>query len=286
MKLEVVDILSIASGRDNEDRAGAAPPLAWVIDGATDVLPEPLTRGPTDAAWFAGAMQEAMTSVAATPPPSLIDLPQIIADRLGPLFKAAAKRAIIGPDEQPSAAAIVVRCTGDNELEYVSLGDCALMLDSNGEMTKIGVDDEQAGDRWVADALRGQAIDATTQQAPLTRAGLLPRLRAQRALMNTTAGYGIFSVTAPPRAMIKHGLLPVSPGDRILLASDGLMRLVDVFRTYDADRLFAAAWSEGLAPLFEELRALERLDANCSRYPRAKTSDDTTAMLLRVTASA
>jgi hypothetical protein len=61
------------------------------------------------------------------------------------------------------------------------------------------------------------------------------------------------------------------------------MRLVDVFKRYDARRLFAAAWAGGLAPLFDELRGMEREDADCTRHPRAKPSDDTTAVLLRVT---
>jgi hypothetical protein len=50
--------------------------------------------------------------------------------------------------------------------------------------------------------------------------------------------------------------------------------------------LFAAAWADGLAPLFNELRSLESQDADCRHYPRAKVSDDTTAVLLTVTGSA
>lgn len=282
MKLEVVDVLSIASGHANEDRAGAAPPFAWVIDGATDVLPEPLTRAPSDAAWFAAAMDGMVRGLAAAPPATLIDLPRLVAERIAPRFAAEARRPARGADEHPSASAIVIRCTGDS-LEYVSLGDCVLVVE-NGTLTKIGVAEEEAGDRWVADALRGHAREPGTTHAPLTRADLLPRLRAQRARMNTPSGYGIFSLTAPPGTMIRHGALPIAAGTRILLATDGLTRLVDVFRRYDIDRLWAAAWSGGLLPLVGELRTLETDDADCTRFPRAKVSDDTTALLLHVRA--
>jgi hypothetical protein len=284
MTFDVADILSIASGRDNEDRAGVASELAWVIDGATDVIPEPLTRATSDAAWFAAAMHDMLDRLDTDTPPSLAELPGLVADRLAPQFVSATSRPAAGREEHPSAAAIVIRRLTPGRLEFVSLGDCALIVESEGRMTKIGVSEDDAGDRWVADALTGKSQDAAIPGAPLTRIDLWPILRAKRARMNTPAGYGIFSVTPPPREMIRHGTLEVSPASRILLATDGLLRLVDVFGTYDIERLFAAAWANGLAPLFDELRALETADADCTRFPRAKTSDDTTALLLRVSA--
>lgn len=54
MPFVIIDCLSSASGRVNEDRAGAANDLAWVIDGATDVVDRPLTGATTDADWIAG----------------------------------------------------------------------------------------------------------------------------------------------------------------------------------------------------------------------------------------
>jgi hypothetical protein len=286
MTLDIVDLRSIASGRENEDRAGVEPPLAWVIDGATDVLLEPLTHAPTDAAWFAAAMHDTVRGMAATPLPSLVDLPQIVANHLAPSFAAQAKRPPTGPEEHPSASAIVIRRIQAGDLEFVSLGDCTLIIEKDGRFTQIGVDEEDAGDQWVVDALKGNSKDPASQPKPMTRADLLPYLRAQRGRMNTPSGYGIFSITASPRSLIRHGTLPISDGARILLASDGLMRLVDVFRCYDTKRLFDAAWSDGLAPLFDELRALEAEDSDCTRFPRAKTSDDTTALLLRAGATA
>jgi hypothetical protein len=228
-------------------------------------------------------MDETVRDIATSPPRSLIELPKLVADRLAPRFDAECRRPPVGRDEHPSASAIVIRCTDAGDIEYVSLGDCTLIVETDGTFAFVGVDEAEAGDRWVADALRGQALDDTTREAPLTRADLLPRLRKQRGFMNTPSGYGIFSITAPQVSAIRHGTLPIKDLSRILLASDGLMRLVDVFRLYDAKRLFAAAWANGLAPLFDELRAIENQDADCGHYPRAKVSDDATAVLLRVT---
>jgi len=282
MILETVEVVSIASGRDNEDRAGAEHALAWVIDGATDVLPEPLTRAPSDAVWFAKATHEALRALATAPPSSLIDVPQLVADRTAPRFLAEARHPPRDPGEQPSAAAIVVRTTQAGTLEFITLGDCVMIVESAGALTRIGVDEENAGDRWVADALRGTTVTGE----PLTRTDLLPRLRAQRTAMNAPGGYAIFSITAPPRAMIRHGELPLAEGARILLATDGLTRLIEVFRRYDTEAFWNAAWTRGLADLAAELRTLEAADFACTHFPRAKTCDDATGMLLRVTGQA
>src|SRR5688572_6432772 len=109
MGLKVEHILSIASGDENEDRAGAEPPFAWVIDGATDVLPEKLTSARSDASWFAAAMHDTVRGLATTPPSSLIDIPEIVADSLAPRFAADSRRAATDASEHPSASAIVVR---------------------------------------------------------------------------------------------------------------------------------------------------------------------------------
>jgi hypothetical protein len=67
----------------------------------------------------------------------------------------------------------------------------------------------------------------------------------------------------------------------VLLATDGLMRLVEVYGAYDADGLVAAAADKGLAALLRELRGIEAADAGCARFPRIKPSDDATGVLLR-----
>ena len=279
MELEAVEVKSIASGAHNEDRAGVAFSYAWVIDGATDVLPEPLTDGPTDAAWFADAMQDAIARTVASTAVDLRAAPEIIAHDIAPRFVSAARRPAAHRGEHPSASAIILRAH-QHGIEYVSLGDCTLMIEQDDTLAFVGVDADQAGDRWVVDALRGNTGKEATA-APLSRADLLPQLRAQRQRMNTPGGYGIFSITAPPSEMIGHGTFEVRDDARILLASDGIMRLCDVFHRYDAQSLFEAAWTHGLAPLLTELRALEAADDDCRRFPRAKTSDDATALLLR-----
>jgi hypothetical protein len=82
MPFVMVDCQTLASGEVNEDRAGAVNDLAWVIDGATDVVETPLTRARRDADWIAGRLDAALRDIAASAPIDLSALPSLTASRL------------------------------------------------------------------------------------------------------------------------------------------------------------------------------------------------------------
>ena len=101
--------------------------------------------------------------------------------------------------------------------------------------------------------------------------------------MNEPTGYGVFSLTPTPMRFVRTGQVVMQEGGHVLLATDGLMRLVDVFGCYNARNLLDAAVSNGLEALLRELRGIETSDADGHRYPRAKAYDDATGLLLRWT---
>lgn len=281
-KLSLVEARSDAAGEANEDRVGVAGALAWVIDGATDVLERKLTHAPTDAAWFAEAMHTALIAAAPVLGADLRDVPAWLAKELADKFQNEALRRPAGPEEYPSASAIIVRANTAG-LEYVTLGDCAILAEADdGTLIHIGDDAEKAGDQWVVEAIKQQLAEAPSQNSVPARDILWPKLRRARALMNTIDGYGVFSIVAPPANFVRSGTLALRPGARVLLASDGLMRLVDVFRTHTHRSLFDDAWSSGLTSLVADLRAMEHADSMCIRAHRAKVHDDATGLLMRV----
>ncbi len=283
MTLKLIDLQSWPSGTLNEDRANANGDWAWVIDGATDVLEQRLTPGPSDAAWFAAALDDEIGKLAGNAPLDMSELPRLLAPSLHARFTEVAVRQTYERSEHPSAAGLITRLNGTS-LDYLALGDCSLLVLGKERLQVAGVDEAAAGDTWVADALR--TIHATQPEVSSgeARASLWPKLRAKRARMNVAGGYGIFSITPPPAEFVKTGTLTMDRPCHILLASDGLMRLVDVFRCYSARQLMGAAIARGLASLLTELRELEAANSDYRRYPRAKTSDDATGMLLEVTA--
>ncbi len=294
MRLAVIDSLSMAGNTCNEDRLGIEGACAWIIDGATDVLELPLLPGPSDAAWFADALHGAIARHAARThvPSSAPDLDALllavtadVAERFG----MAAARPPSFRHEKPSAAGIVA-CFSEDRVHALSLGDCTLArFRSDGGLDDLfrahGVRDADEDLRAAVASLQAadpEPVDPPKATLKGIRAGLMPRLRAARDLMNTPEGYGVFSIDPPPAALRATADLPVSRGDRFLLATDGFMRLVDVYGAYGWDAFGPALEHKGLCRLAVELRDIETADAHGTRHPRAKSRDDATAMILEV----
>jgi hypothetical protein len=279
MPLVIIDCLTLASGRVNEDRAGAAHNFVWVIDGATDVVARPLTGATTDADWFAQHLDAALAALSASPPADLSQLPDLTAAQLAAEFASAARRAPIDKTEHPSASAIVVRACGIG-IDYVSAGDCTLIAEGSAGFVRVGVDDTSAGDPQLATALAALHAKHGGLEAEAARSRIWPSIKAGRAAMNEPGGYGVFSITPTPRHFVRAGQIAMAAGGHVLLASDGLMRLVDVFGLYTAPGLLMAARKDGLAPLMRVLRTAECDDARGHQFPRAKVHDDATGLLL------
>jgi hypothetical protein len=282
IEVRILDLATLAAGVINEDRAGAAGNLAWVIDGATDVIDVPLTSYPTDASWIAEEIDRQLRSLALAPGADLAQLPAALAERIEGAFSRVAKRQPLDRQEHPSAAGLIIRVE-DGRLDYVAVSDCSLILSTANGVRRIGVEEGDAGDVWVANAVR-RIQDKSSEARPAeVRAQLWPLLRKVRSAMNEIDGYGVFSLTPPPAHFVRYGSEDVDPGSKILLATDGLMRLVDVFRRYTVQTLYEAACQQGLSTLLMEVRALENADAECRLFPRAKCNDDATGLLVETT---
>lgn len=283
-RFNILDLVSVASGAVNDDRVGAAGSLAWAIDGATDVLAEPLMPGGSDAAWIAAVADEELHRLGAGFAGPLDALVQSLTEAAASRFAGERRRPPIDAHEQPSAAALIVRLDG-LDVDYVSLADCQCLARAPGEAaTALGLDPEVAhGDRRAIEVMqtfRATAGNATWREA---RAHLWPRIRAARGRLNTPEGYGVLSVIPPPAKFMRLGRTHVVPGTRLLLATDGFMRLTDLFGRYGWDELIELAGRNGLANLVDELRQMETADGDCLHVPRTKPHDDASAILIEVT---
>jgi hypothetical protein len=69
---------------------------------------------------------------------------------------------------------------------------------------------------------------------------------------------------------------------RVLLASDGLWRLVDLFNSHGPLDVLQAIDTHGWPAVLTELRAREDGDTGASRYARVKHRDDASAVLAHV----
>ncbi len=281
MKFDVIDIASSGGNAVNEDRAGAADSVAWVVDGATDVLAAPIVGESTDAAWFAEALDGTLATLAGEAAAALETLPERAASEIRPTFEKGLKRPLRHRHEYPSAAALILRLDTDC-VDSLSLGDCALMIESDGTFVRRGIGNGDGGDPWVASAIRAHREREPRATQAEARAALWSKLRTARDRLNRDDGYGVFSVVPPPKRFVATERHEIRPRARILIASDGLSRLTDVFGRYTPETLLEAAFARGLAALIDELRLLEAEDGDCTSFPRAKVSDDATGLMLCV----
>jgi hypothetical protein len=118
--------------------------------------------------------------------------------------------------------------------------------------------------------------------APGVRDVFLPALRKSRDMINSQKGGWLFGPDARAAEHVSSAHIEATAGTHVLLASDGFLALVSDYDRYEIDSLMQAVRHKGLAELGKELREIEDGDAEGIRFPRFKTSDDATALLLKI----
>lgn len=281
--LSFVEAVSLAGDRakQNDDAAGAAGAFAWVIDGATDLHDAPLAPAPSDASWIAQKLNAFLTREAerATPTEAAMrGLFRDAADEARAQFDAFAS-APFAAWQSPTASALIIGETQDGVIG-LDLGDCRLAaLGADGAAYLAG------GPRNAADAEMQMARDAAKAagQTPLLRhADTIALLREKRALHNTPEGYWVFGLQGVCADHARLWTLALKRPAHLLMMSDGFSALADRYGAYDSGGLLEAALAKGLQDLGRELRAIEAEDSQGARHPRWKSSDDATALLMRL----
>ncbi|MGH8800603.1 MAG: hypothetical protein ACREX7_10190, partial [Casimicrobiaceae bacterium] len=100
--------------------------------------------------------------------------------------------------------------------------------------------------------------------------------------VNTDKGGWLFGPSAQAADHVRGKHIDAEPDTLILLASDGFLALASDYGACDAAGLMAAAEATGLESLGRQLRAIENEDVEGRKFPRFKTCDDATAVLLRL----
>jgi serine/threonine protein phosphatase PrpC len=270
-----VETISSPGDDINEDAYNLCDDLACVIDGAS-ASTHRLIAGQSPAAWLGRALSKALAASI-----DQIEIREWLRQALEILrmwyFREIPKDDIM---PRPSAAIAGVRLIGDT-LSCISLGDVTTMmfgapsyattLLSGGHRPPIELDFQ----RRYTEMLEAGA-DALKARRTILRD--IERRRLQR--MNKEGGYWIASVEPEAAAHARVKSVKVAPGDVVLIASDGFLAaqyygLIDNWQRLVTDGL-------SLRHLIDALRAVERNDPECVKFPRLKISDDATALLLKV----
>lgn len=274
--LRVLDQVNApGKGRDSEDRLGCRPAddIAWILDGCTDMCAARLfPEAPSDAWRF---VEDAHAGLAELPSGG----PQEVVDALVERLRArveerlAAPVEAIPPGDMPSAALTWMRL--DPATQRITLAgypDCtALVLPPAGPGYAVAKPPPRLDEQAQARALIAAGADIPSV------------LRAQRATMNTPGGCPVLSLHRGASTRLDLREVDAPPGTRVLLCTDGLYRLVDMYRILDDAGLLRAALADGLAALVARLRGFEADAAEDARFGRFKTSDDAAGLLLEVT---
>ncbi|TWB37079.1 protein phosphatase 2C domain-containing protein [Nitrospirillum viridazoti] len=279
--LQVCALISDAGGPlPNEDAAGHHGDWAWVIDGATGVSGATI-EGLSDAAWFARAVDQTLRRVLPDSGhlPTDAVLRRVVED-CTQAFAQATRDVPRAWHERPSAAFALLRRLGER-LEMTTLGDCQIIHRAeDGQARVFGASAIPAFEERTLAAAR-RALD----EAPdLTPAGLwdqvVDQLRANRRCMNAGGGYWVLSTDTDALAHVDRATIPVDGGP-VALASDGFLRLIDMFgRATAADFLGLDDQAKAESAL-RDLRRIEAADDPHHGHLRLKRSDDASFILVR-----
>jgi hypothetical protein len=273
-----LDRLSLTGSRVNEDGAGLHGRFAWIIDGATGLSDEQLTSGGSDAAWLAALLDERLAALSVTEAADML-LRQLEADVRLAFGEATAHVPGVSDHHTPSAClGLIEAIPGEDgllELQGRFLGDVIALVPSEHGATRWSDERAKPFERKTLAALGakehepGQIPEAVKRQ-----------ILENRARLNQQDGYWVVNPRRPWAGQELRFEAKVSPGAPIVLATDGFMRLVDVFGAYSDGELYDQLAAGKGRDLMEELRERERGDLMAGAYPRVKTHDDATFLVI------
>jgi hypothetical protein len=279
MRLEFVAGLSWPGNPDkpNDDAFCHAGSLAAVFDGATS-LGEPLLPVDSDAAWIARKGAEGLMAHRDLPPREALARAAADAERDYIALRSRPPRETY---ELPLASMMLVGARA-NDLEFLWFGDCTALVQFPDEAVSVVGDGLETKGSEASLVARLAQKHMLTPTAGLNRPEYLEVLRRGRNRVNTAPDRWAFSPDARCAQFAAARSLPATKDTVILLGSDGFLALASDYGRYNPQTLFQAAIANGLRPLFDELRAIENADPDGRKFPRFKTSDDATAVIVRV----
>lgn len=254
--------------RDNEDWVSTTPHVVAVLDGATARTDTGCTHG---VAWYATKLGAAVASRAGDHDVTLTNaLAGAIAD-----VAALHPACDLTHPGTPSAAAGIVR-VGDDAIEYLVLGDVAVIADVVGEI------------RWVSDERVSQTASRQRTEADRYPIGSAEKNAAMVAMKhleldarNREGGYWVAEANPAAAKHALTGEFPRKDVARLAVVTDGAARAV-AFGLMSTAGLLKTLDSYGPASLIDQVRNAERSDPTGVRWPRNKRSDDATVVYVRL----
>jgi hypothetical protein len=265
----------------SEDLVDTTDSAAWLLDGASAHY-DAAACTDHDAPWFVRQLSHGLATELSQPGPrALTDLLCAAIDRVGTLHTQLCPH--VPPGHGPSATVVIVR-RRDQALEYLVLGDSALLVQTADDEINHHRDTRLSA---IAADLR-DTISRTLRAGrgyddPDHRDQIRALHTAEREARNRDGGYWIAAddPDAALHSLTGHYSLtdPVTAARRVALISDGITRALTHLQIYsDWRHLLEDLFDPGILATITRIRRAERADPHASRHPRTKPSDDTAAI--------
>lgn len=271
---------SLPGTRINEDGCGLHGAHAWIVDGATGISDRLIMAAPSDAAWLSAIIGERLIQgipTGATDAALLTDL-QCEIERAFEIAIAPQAGSIgaIGPS---ACLGLIGISASDRQgalwLRGSFLGDVVALLPVEGRILRWTDERAKRFEQLTLAALGvgGHRPDGMTEQ-------VRRQILENRSKLNRPDGYWVVNPRRPWAGSALRFEAEIEADAPIVLATDGFMRLVDVFRVY-TDVSLHEALAEGRGDeLLDELRERERRDATARTFRRVKAHDDATVLVI------
>lgn len=256
----------------NEDHAGVAGDLAWVLDGAGLGQQPRFNAFATDAAWLVHEVSSWLTA-RATPPRPLMQLLSDLERHLAATFGEA---DTTDPAGGPTACLTVARLDGSC-LELAWIADTVALVPRRTGQIDVVSDDRVT-------PFEAKAF-ATMHGLP-RRDGELPdvaraQIRRNRDVVNRPEGFAAVSPTRAWTTFVRHARYDIDLNQPLVLMTDGMSRLIDTFHSLSPQRMHETCAAGGGNDLHDTLRRLEQHDPDATKHVRFKIHDDATLLVVR-----
>lgn len=257
------------SERSNEDWAAATPAGVVVLDGVT--APQVAEPGCDHSVeWYVQALGSRLLLGLNTDATMTAVLADAIT-RVAELHQSTCDLASIGT---PAAAVAMLRIR-DDHMEYLVLADATIVIDTTNELRVVS-------DTRV-DSAAPEALARTRTEAigtPEHRAAVAHMSVEQLQQRNIPGGYWVAGTNTEAAFQAITCRVPLKQVRRAALFTDGASRVVDTFGDLGWPACLDLLQNNGPRGLIRHVRRLEESDPEGRRWPRFKTSDDATAVLV------
>jgi len=274
-EMKVLDRVFDPPGANNADGIAVGGDSVFVLDGASSLRNEMRGNQPSSA-WLTANLVDHLKEFSAGN-----NLLSMLEEKLTMLSAEYASGEQDGSSNDCPFTCMIGLLAHFDVIELISWGDCqGLIYDvARDTVERFGYCSVAALDadvtNHVQDLKRGKHMDQLEAFSEVR--GKIERNREQR---NKMCGYQILDLKIPRVGRPERRFMSIDKQYEILLASDGLMRAVDLYAMHSDDSIIRFVKENGLKKLVMEVRAIEKNDTACERFPRLKPSDDIAAVLV------